>query len=238
MARNTSTSLNLLTHSFSRSIFPSPSLSHSHPLPSLEETDFGDEEHPDIAALLSGRVPPSWAQFSLVCPPTLAQWLSTLTAHMQCVRELLVQSRPSEFWLGAFLHPHAFLAAVRQEYADDTGAGLHEIVLDVAAPSLLPASQSTTSVLLTGLYLHGASWNGALAEMRPREVYSPLPPLRLQPTTLTTARPNTYSCPVYPSATRARGRRAIFAATLPCADTEFWLLRGVAALLHPFDVSL
>jgi hypothetical protein len=162
--------------------------------------------------------------------------LRPVSIHSRC--QLLTQARPSEFWLGAFLHPHAFLAALRQEYADDSGAGLHTIVLDVAAPSLLPATADSPSVLLTGLYLHGASWNGSLTEMRPREVYSPLPALRLQPTTLATTRPNTLVCPVYPNASRARGRRSLFVATLPCADTDFWTLRGVAVLLHPYDTAI
>jgi dynein heavy chain, axonemal len=88
---------------------------------SAELEDMGD-------ALSAGSVPSLWLSHSYPSLKPLGSYMADLTARLRMMADWLVEGPPPLFWLSGFFFTHAFLTAVKQNYARK-----HRIPIDVVA---------------------------------------------------------------------------------------------------------
>lgn len=178
--------------------------------------------------------------------PTLANWFLGLIDRNKQLSGWLTNGRPATYWLTGFFNPQGYLTAARQEitrrHAHEKWA-LDDVVLrtdvtDYTDPRRIKDPYSE-GFFITGLYLEGASWDKkehALTDSLPKELFSPLPILKINATTSSEAKKyyakaQLYDCPWY---TRPQRTGLAFVASLkmPVGNKtpEYWTLRGVALL--------
>jgi dynein heavy chain len=211
-------------------------------------------------SLLNNQVPEAWARAAYPSLKPLASWVSNFSARFAALASWLYDGQPKAFWLPGLFFPQGFLTAALQNHARATRTPIDALSFDF---HVLPApdggghgpldggtelSRPDAGVLVTGLYLEGARWDGgasALAPPLPRQMASPLPPVHFLPmaagaraaTPVTT---QMYACPLYKTSVRAgvlsttgQSTNFVLHVRLPCAagsTADDCALSGVAAL--------
>ena len=196
------------------------------------------------AALALDRVPAAWARLAWPSTRALAGWRHNLSARIAALSEWAATPAelPRVVWLGGLVNPQAFLTAVMQTAAQRTGAALDTLAImtDVTKQRVVDVEASSSDcVIISGLWLQGARWDGAahsLDKSRPREAAVELPVIKLRVVTRdryeAEIRNGYYEAPVYK--TEARGPTFIFKATLKTKSPPArWQLAGVAICLAP-----
>ncbi|XP_073235787.1 dynein heavy chain domain-containing protein 1-like [Porites lutea] len=94
---------------------------------------------------------------------SLAAWMVNISKQVKKLGEYLLSSpvHPPSFCLGAFAHPHAFLACVLMDHARSAMKSVYalEFSVELLQPDTLPTSPPSRGVYLSNLKLNGASWD-------------------------------------------------------------------------------
>nr|CCC91254.1 unnamed protein product [Trypanosoma congolense IL3000] len=199
-------------------------------------------------ACLLGQVPQAWHENSYLSRKPLVSWFQDTLMRVEFFRDWNDNGIPMSFWISGFFFPQGFLTGVLQGYSrenmipiDDirfrTEVTRYEVVEDIVS---LPQ----TGVLVHGLFLEGARFSFetmSLAESNPRELYTPMPLINLEPRQVKDCYSSspTYECPVYKTSARAGALSTTGLSTnyvislelVPGSSTpDHWIRRGVALL--------
>ncbi|ORC87581.1 dynein heavy chain [Trypanosoma theileri] len=200
-------------------------------------------------ACLLGHVPQIWHDGGYLSRKPLASWFQDTLQRVEFFRDWNDNGLPSSFWISGFFFPQGFLTGVLQAHSrehkipiDDirfnTNVTRYELVDDIV-------TVPTSGVLIHGLFLEGARFDMktmALEESHPRELYTTMPVIHLDPVRLKdrTYTEKTYECPVYKTSARAgalstTGLSTNFVVSLDLTSSEtstpdHWIRRGVALL--------
>jgi len=204
-------------------------------------------------------VPDAWKAVAYPSVKPLGGWVADFVDRLGMLSGWVRAGKPACFWVSGFFFTQSFLTGIRQNFArkytipiDELGFTYAVLPPPAAAAALAapPGRGAPDGEWVHGLFLQGAAWDagaGLLCEARPRELFSPLPPMLLLPalTAAIAAAPgHAYACPIYKTSDRfgilsTSGHSTNFVSTavLPMPrDTAaaHWVKRG-AALLTQLD---
>ena len=205
-----------------------------------------------------GDLPGEWRSISYPSDLRLNEWISDLGERFRKLRDWIDDgTTPRSFWLGGFFFPHAFIGAIFQNHARRLDTPLDQ--LEMTAAVLCDGAElagATEGTIITGLHLHGASWNAegnCIDESRPQELYARVPPVHFLPQPRegdaprgeasaagrpTAAAEHAFECPLYRTPRRAgtidsngHSSSYIMSLGLPMRrehSQRHWILRGAA----------
>jgi dynein heavy chain len=196
-------------------------------------------------SLFINQVPEMWSGKAYPSLKPLASWVIDLVARMQFMRDWIDNGIPPVFWISGFFFPQAFLTGTLQNYARKYVISIDTISFDfqvMRESATVLHKTPEDGCYIRGLFVEGARWdmaNFCLAESQPKELYTSMPVIWLQP--VANRKPPTsgiYECPVYKTLTRAgtlstTGHSTNFVFTLEIPsnkEQKHWIKRGVALL--------
>uniref|UniRef100_A0A7S1KLW9 AAA+ ATPase domain-containing protein n=2 Tax=Percolomonas cosmopolitus TaxID=63605 RepID=A0A7S1KLW9_9EUKA len=190
--------------------------------------------------LYDAKVPPKWQKISWESP-TLGYWFTDVIARSHQFTAWLEEGRPKIFWLSGFFNPLAFLTAIKQEATRaHTGWSLETVSLKTEVTKKdkdnIVIPKDAEGVYIHGIYLEGAAWDkkaGKLIDPSPKILFTELPVLHIVPVNIVrneTTNTN-YQCPTYLNPKRTDLNYVFDIELKSDRETEFWVCRGVAALL-------
>ena len=182
-----------------------------------------------------------------LCQTSLEGYIDSLASRVEFYRgwlDLGTLGLNNTFWFPGFFHHHAFISAIKQNFARQTSCEVDQV--DFAFSVLAEGEEVAAGAHgIHGLSLEGARWDseaGELAESRAKVQYSALPTIQLEPRLReaggeTQSEPG-YQCPVYvtqarcgETSTAGHSNNFIFYILLPSSKpSSHWVNRGVAAL--------
>lgn len=177
--------------------------------------------------------------------PTLALWFNGLLERNKQLNAWLTGTRPLSYWMTGFFNPQGFLTAARQEITRRHKAekwALDDVVLRSEVTDHVDRRRikepPAEGFYVHGLFLEGASWdrgNHVLKESAPKELFTPLPVLKIGATTSVESkkiysRGTYYDCPCYTKPKRTDLAYVFVVKLESDVPQEHWVLRGVALL--------
>eukprot|EP00966_Prymnesium_polylepis_P248803 5752687-Prymnesium_polylepis.1 len=197
-------------------------------------------------ALMNGRLPGFWTQVGY---PTLkgpAAYIDDLLQRVAFFRQWIEGGQPDALWMAAFFFPQGFLTAALQAFSRRRGnIAIDEVDFTFHVLSERPPQPPQDGVIVHGLFLEGARFDGAaglLADPLPNQPLAPLPDLWLQPVAKEDkpSSPSDYSCPLYKTAERrgmltTTGGSTNFVCELALPSdkpAKYWIRRAVAAQMY------
>ncbi|XP_052086994.1 dynein axonemal heavy chain 1-like isoform X4 [Mytilus californianus] len=200
-------------------------------------------------SLYDNSVPNMWAKKAYPSLKPLAQWVTDLEMRMQFIHNWIEHGNPTCYWISGFFFPQAFLTGTLQNYARrkiisiDTISFGFKILPKVQREAREELKESPADgCYIYGLYAEGCRWDFArhmLGESRPKELYTEMPVLWLQPeSNRKIPTEGVYDCPAYKTLTRAgtlsttgHSTNFVFSVELPTdKEQKHWIKRGVAML--------
>ncbi|KAG5177491.1 dynein heavy chain and region D6 of dynein motor-domain-containing protein [Tribonema minus] len=160
------------------------------------------------ASIYDQQVPGIWQTHAYPSLKPLGPWFADLLARLAFVADWVEHGIPAVFWISGFFFPQGFLTASLQNYARRHGVPVDALSFAFRARREAPAAlaRPADGVYVHGLFLEGARWDaarGALADPRPKELFSAMPVLHLAPERDRAAPSGgVYRCPVYKVLTR------------------------------------
>ncbi|XP_030850579.1 dynein heavy chain 8, axonemal isoform X3 [Strongylocentrotus purpuratus] len=221
---------------------------------------FGDqmsERLIDIADdLFHHRIPSVWAGLcgDSAPPPNwfLAQWMSDLSHRCQHLERIIVQGKDKfpAYWLGAFFHPRALLALLKQDAIRAYGHNISQSEPVVFQTEITARDKDHVrdppqeGMFVYGVYVWGCSWEkttGELQDSPPRHGATLLPiihittmPYSEKPAYNEQRTSEMYLCPVYPTRICARSPVFLLDVKHDNVSASKWALRGLAATIRPY----
>eukprot|EP00698_Gefionella_okellyi_P007692 TRINITY_DN1880_c0_g3_i1.p1 TRINITY_DN1880_c0_g3~~TRINITY_DN1880_c0_g3_i1.p1 ORF type:complete len:4251 (-),score=1210.42 TRINITY_DN1880_c0_g3_i1:76-12828(-) len=196
--------------------------------------------------IFDNQVPVLWAARAYPSLKPLGSWVTDLCKRLAFLQSWLDNGPPAVFWLSGLFFPQAFLTGTLQNYARRHKIPIDELRFDFAVlPSGEPDTPPADGCYINGLFLEGARWDehaSVLAEQQPKELSTPMPPLKLVPVRTSQPQQTGYACPLYKTSRRAgtlsttgHSTNFIIRVMLPSSVAEsHWVCRG-AALLCQLD---
>jgi dynein heavy chain len=204
-------------------------------------------------SLLFAQVPVDWEKQGYPSLKPLGSWFADLIQRVEFFRDWNDTGVPTSCWLGAFFFPQGFLTGVLQTHSRQHKLPIDSLRFVVHPTAETDAALAELPIVDNGIYVHGLSLEGArwdiptggLAEPRPRELFSPMPILHMEPVTDAPGLHESeqgralYECPVYKIASRAgvlstTGISSNFVQALRISagveSPEHWILRGAALI--------
>jgi len=192
----------------------------------------------------------------------LASWVIDLIQRVEFVQSWVDNGIPSVFWISGFFFPQAFLTGTLQNFARKNVVSIDTVsfgfqvrnsrskkkdfhlksfqVMKDAAKDLTQAPAD--GCYIRGLFVEGARWDSALhalGESRPKELFTDMPTIWLQPEqNRQVLSSGIYMCPVYKTLTRAgtlsttgHSTNFVFTIEIPSSKSQkYWIKRGVALI--------
>ena len=189
--------------------------------------------------LFLNAVPSSWARLAYPSQRSLSQWLQNLAARITQLQEWTANPMelPRSTWISGLFNPAAFLTAIMQSAARESGSELDKLITATEVTKKTfneldgPAREG---VYIHGLSLEGARWdfnNTLLETSKPKEMMCPMPVINCKAVDRDRAeKANVYHCPVYK--TQQRGPTFVFTANLRTkAPAARWVMAGVVLIM-------
>uniref|UniRef100_UPI00398EE5C8 dynein axonemal heavy chain 1 isoform X2 n=1 Tax=Pristiophorus japonicus TaxID=55135 RepID=UPI00398EE5C8 len=195
-------------------------------------------------SLYNNIVPAHWNSKAYPSLKPLASWVDDLLDRINFLQTWIVNGIPAAFWISGFFFPQAFLTGTLQNFARRSIISIDTISFDFMVLQNAPSSLTRPMIgcYIYGLFLEGARWDAnifALAESRPKELYTEMAVIWLIPTAnrkipLT----GIYNSPIYKTLTRAgtlsttgHSTNYVIAVELPTSKSQrHWIKRGVALI--------
>ena len=216
-----------------------------------------DELEDLCESLFAQRIPNVWLNApSYPSLKSLNGYISSLIKRLNMFKSWLNVQQPVCFWICGFFFTQSFLTGTLQNYARK-----HKLPIDTIGFDFDVLSEYTHSVFtenpddgcfIHGLFMDGARWlvkennflnaHGAIEESLPRELYSPLPIIKLIPKAIKDidAHQFLYQCPVYKTterrgtlSTTGHSTNYVMMILLPIQthhSQHHWVKRGVALI--------
>ena len=222
------------------------------------------------SSLYRSQVPATWKAHSYPSLRPLSDYIEDLRRRCDHLREAVhsgglavaKEGKRRQVWLSGLFAPHAFLSALLQEHARLRGVVIDSIVLE---HRMVRDGEGEgegggevgvgDGVLVTGLWLEGARWDGeggVLAECLPGVLVSPAPLIHFRPVVREERRKRAvdellslqsdgvegegeavYECPLYDTSGRSA---CLCSVKVPISGVErgvqHWTQRGVALLMQ------
>eukprot|EP00668_Euglena_longa_P033659 GGOE01043258.1.p1 GENE.GGOE01043258.1~~GGOE01043258.1.p1 ORF type:complete len:629 (+),score=195.85 GGOE01043258.1:40-1887(+) len=193
------------------------------------------------ASLSRNQVPALWSARAYPSLRPLSSWVEDLINRCDFLQRWHAGGLPPVFWMPGFFFPQGFLTGALQNHAR-----AHRIPIDTISFGFQMMTGSPDSfdrpeegVLIHGLHLEGARWDaagGTITEPRPKELFSEMPVVWLQPQVHQPTPEGHYACPVYKTLARAgtlstTGHSTNFVLLMDVpsmAEDAHWIRRGVA----------
>ncbi len=191
-------------------------------------------------ALAAHKVPSQWKMYDSLL--SLGAWYTNLLLRVEFVRQWRSGHTTMKCcWLPALMGPRGFLVALLQAGARKLEKPVDSLVFHFEVTSCTRPEQikepPENGAYISGFYLESAGWSPSkqsLCDPQKGQLRVPMPVIHLITVPAEEKRAaNTYSCPVYRTATRRSGTEEAFvmAVDLPTDESaEKWTLRGTALL--------
>eukprot|EP00658_Telonema_sp_P-2_P029050 TRINITY_DN22154_c0_g1_i1.p1 TRINITY_DN22154_c0_g1~~TRINITY_DN22154_c0_g1_i1.p1 ORF type:complete len:392 (-),score=95.58 TRINITY_DN22154_c0_g1_i1:197-1372(-) len=202
-------------------------------------------------AMFNQIVPTNWEKVAYPSLKPLSSWVNDLLERLEFLNDWIENGTPKAYWISGFFFPQAFLTGTLQNYARKYQYPIDRISFCTEVCKQKDETEISTppddGCYIYGLFLEGARWDSEaflLAESRPKELYTPMVPLHLQPTMdrawgvspLVPAREGYFVCPVYKTLIRAgvlstTGHSTNFVIPLEIPSDkpeDHWIKRGCA----------
>ncbi|KAK7107431.1 hypothetical protein V1264_015364 [Littorina saxatilis] len=196
-------------------------------------------------SLYMNTVPSQWAGKAYPSLKPLGSWVTDLSQRVAFIQQWIDEGCPSVFWISGFFFPQAFLTGTLQNFARKMQIPIDTISFEfkVVTESWQDLTEAPKDgCYIRGLFLEGARWDadkGLLAESRPKELFTDMPPLWLIPIS-NRKQPDSgiYECPLYKTLTRAgtlsttgHSTNFVFTVEVPSRHPQpHWIKRAVAML--------
>lgn len=216
-------------------------------------------------AMVDGHVPTIWSKAAYPSRKPLGSWVADLLLRLDFLRDWNDAKRaPNVFWISGFFFTQAFITGTLQNFARKYQLPIDTVAFDftILTPDQEKAAYAkkpTDGSVCRGLFLEGARWDvdaHVLAESRPRELHTVVPPFHLLPKPKEDIEPvvgcpelytgdlagtaHLYMCPVYKESTRqgtlsttGHSTNFVMFIRVPMAKEhtqKHWIKRGVAML--------
>ncbi|KAA0164767.1 hypothetical protein FNF31_02304 [Cafeteria roenbergensis] len=200
-------------------------------------------------AMVQGRVPAMWSKVSYPSLKPLGSWVSDFVKRLAYLEKWTQEGKPRVFWVSGFFFTQSFLTGTRQNYARR-----HTIPIDLLGFDfrvLSPAEEGAIAdhpadgAYISGLFLEGARWDTAAAELRdslPKVLYQQMPAIHMIPAKMSDIddKAHIYDCPVYKTSERrgmlsttGHSTNFVMMCRVPMAaehTEKYWVKAGVAML--------
>jgi dynein heavy chain len=168
----------------------------------------------DVAnSFFENKVPAVWETVAYVSLKPLSAWVDELWERVKMMTDWVEHGTPKVFWISGFFFPQAFLTGNKQNFARKYQLPIDTINFNYLIKDTFKDDGSDiTERPKDGCYIWGLQLEGAryskethvLADSHPRELYSALPVMHLDPMQNRPYTPDKiYRCPVYKTLTRA-----------------------------------
>lgn len=210
---------------------------------------FSSEIQDLVSNLSFNKVPSSWSypNGGYLSLKPLNSWIDDLNRRIIFLNDWIDHGKPNVFWFSGFFFPQAFITGTLQNYARKTSIAIDKLgfifkIKNEFNPELIKYPPEN-GIYIYGLFLEGASWDSAnylLADPKPKELFSPLPIIHLEPIRLEIKNvEQVFNCPLYKTVSRAgtlstTGHSTNFVMNLELPsdrNEDIWIRRGVASFL-------
>jgi dynein heavy chain len=160
-------------------------------------------------AVFDQKVPLLWEDKAYPSLMPLGSWFNDLLKRLEFMKKWIDHGTPPAFWISGFFFPQGFLTGILQNYARK-----YQLPIDTISFSFAIIEEKGETItekpedgcFIYGLFLEGARWShekNSLIDPKPKELFSPLPTLHLQPGgNREPPSESIYRCPVYKILTR------------------------------------
>ncbi|KAI8465887.1 MAG: dynein heavy chain 7 [Monoraphidium minutum] len=212
-------------------------------------------------SLLNNKVPELWARAAYPSLKPLGSWVADYAERVAFMREWMTDGAPACYWLPGLFFPQGFMTGVLQAHARKYAVPIDTLTFGFEVQPQLSREEVSApprdGVLVSGLWLEGASWdaaNGWLADPRPGAMLAPLPVLHLRPRAEAAGgggagggarEEGRYACPLYKTSSRAgvlsttgQSTNFVLCVDLPTqlgGGADKWVLQGAALLCMTDD---
>ncbi|EDQ91509.1 uncharacterized protein MONBRDRAFT_15298, partial [Monosiga brevicollis MX1] len=161
-------------------------------------------------SLFVNKVPDMWSAKAYPSLKPLAAWVVDLLARVEFIQTWIEEGMPATFWISGFYFPQAFLTGTLQNFARKHVVSIDTLSFDFQVLKRTHddiKARPEDGCYIYGLFLEGARYDpeqAALAESRPKELYTSMPPLWLRPVSdRPVPQEGVYVCPCYKTLQRA-----------------------------------
>ncbi|KAG0617480.1 hypothetical protein M758_5G192300 [Ceratodon purpureus] len=162
-------------------------------------------------SVFNNQVPEMWQGKAYPSLKPLASWVKDLLERCAFINNWIDTGAPPVFWISGFFFPQAFLTGTLQNYARKNKMPIDTVQFDFVQVDHLTIDTIKAAPVdgcyIRGLSLEGARWDYTtheLAESRPKELYTDLPIMWLNPKQYRKPpKGGFYNCPVYKTLVRA-----------------------------------
>lgn len=203
-------------------------------------------------SMYNGQVPSSWSSQAYPSMKPFAAWVNDLLERLDFINNWIEFGAPPIFWLPGFFFPQAFLTGTKQNYARKTQTAIDRLTMETVIQDEQDHNKYTEKpedgCMMYGLFMEGGRWNTEkriVDESRPKELFTKMAPIHLQPrvdwedpggTYSKPSKPGYYLIPCYKILTRAgtlsttgHSTNYVCPFTLPTEKPgTHWIKRGVA----------
>eukprot|EP00744_Colponema_vietnamica_P000917 GILI01001585.1.p1 GENE.GILI01001585.1~~GILI01001585.1.p1 ORF type:complete len:760 (-),score=244.65 GILI01001585.1:190-2130(-) len=198
-------------------------------------------------SLFDNQVPALWAKQGFLSLKPLASWIKDLNDRIVFLDHWIKDGTPKCFWISGFFFPQAFLTGTLQNYSRKHVVAIDKLFFEYKFMDRLTLEdikeRPADGCYIHGMFMEGARWDPethAIADSRPKELYTEMPIIWLHPTT---EKPNYsvgyYECPVYKVLSRSgtlstTGHSTNYVMYMPLPSKhskDKWIKAGVACFL-------
>lgn len=196
-------------------------------------------------SIYDNQVPHAWEKKAYPSLKPLSSWVVDLLDRTRFIQAWIDEGPPKVFWISGFVFPQAFLTGTLQNYARKYTFAIDTVSFDFRVMDHFESPEAVEAgpddgCYIRGLFLEGARWcyeTHILEESRPKELFTEMPIIWLQPTKdKEAAAEGIYECPVYKTLTRkgelsttGHSTNYVLSINVPSdKEQKHWVARGVA----------
>ena len=195
------------------------------------------------SSMYNQQIPAMWAKQAYPSMKPLASWTNDLLARLDFLNDWIENGIPFHYWISGFFFPQAFLTGTLQNFARKLQLPIDTISFETCVMRVESEKEITERPVdgcyIHGLFLEGCRWDcrlHCLEESRPKELYTTMPPIHLNPIQNREKPAGIYFCPVYKILTRAgtlsttgHSTNFVIMMEIPSQrEEDHWIKRGVA----------
>ncbi len=192
-------------------------------------------------------MPGIWSQIGFLSLKPLGSWIVDLKDRIDFLNNWIKNGTPKIFWIPGFFFPQGFITGTLQNYARKKVIAIDRISFIFRVKDKMTVAGVTekpeAGCYVHGIYIEGCRWDSKaslLMDSKPKELFSDLPILHIQPLEDKEPLPTgIYNCPLYKVVSRSgtlsttgHSTNFVMFVELPSkAPEDKWIKAGVATFL-------